>query len=124
MQAKPGPSRKRNAPLGSQKGRCFFADCRPSGDLHRFFHHSSLCTANCLDPFHAPFHRRFREERALLELLQHARPLVLLLETPNRTIDRFILTNDDTYQMNHLPRMAGSCVSKLCRNDLRDFGFN
>ena len=49
--------------------------------LHLFLCLRTLRAADGFHLFHAPLHRRFREESAFLELFQDARPLVLLLET-------------------------------------------
>ena len=92
--------------------------------LHRFFQRRPLCTADGLDLLHTLLDRRFCEKRPLLELFQNARPFVLLLESTNGTVDRFILSNDNSDQSNHLLRAAVSGRLYLFRDTLNNFGFS
>ena len=92
--------------------------------LHCFFRHGPLCTANGFDLFHALLDRRFCEKRPLLELFQNTGPFVLLLESTNGSVDRFILSNDNSDQSNHLLRAAVSGRSNLHWDTLNNFGFS
>jgi len=77
-----------------------------------------LCAAYGFDPLHAFLHRRFCEIGALLEFLQDARALVLLLEALDRAIDRFVFSNDDAYQTSSPPFGVNRLL--LCFNILDD----
>jgi hypothetical protein len=92
--------------------------------LHRLFHHSALSTTDGLDLFHALLDRRLREKRPLLELFQNTGPFVLLLKSTNGAVDRFILSNDNSDQSNHLPRAAVSGRLSLRWDTLDNFRFS
>lgn len=69
-----------------------------------------------LDPLHSFLHGGFREIRALLELLQHSRALVLLLEALNGAVDGFIVCNDDADQTKSPPSASTTetCSADYC----------
>ncbi len=63
-----------------------------------FLDDGSLSAANRLHLLHSLLHRRLCEERSLLEFLQDARALVLLLEPSDRSVNGFFLTDYDANQ--------------------------
>lgn len=67
-----------------------------------FLEHRTLVSAYRLHLFHPPLDGRLCEECPLLEFLENAGPFVLLLETPNCLIDRFVVTDDNADQKIHL----------------------
>jgi hypothetical protein len=69
--------------------------------LHSLFHHRSLSAADSFHFLHTLLHRRLGEKCAFLELFQDARAFVLLLKTTYSTVDRFILTDDNSDQSDH-----------------------
>ncbi len=83
-----------------------------------------MCTANGFDLLHALLDRRFCEKRPLLELFQNTGPFVLLLKSTNGAVDRFILSNDNSDQSNHLLIAAVSGRSNLHWDTLNNFGFS
>ena len=92
--------------------------------LHCLFRHRPLCTADGFDLLHTLLDRRFCEKRPLLELFQNTGPFVLLLKSTNGTVDRFILSNDNSDQSNHLLRAAVSGRLYLRWDTLNNFRFS
>jgi len=71
---------------------------------HLLFRVSPLGPADRFDFFHPLLHRRLREEGSLLEFLQNSGAFVLLFEPLERSVDRFILIDNNAYQKYHLLR--------------------
>jgi hypothetical protein len=63
----------------------------------------ALRAADGLDFFHPPLHGGFRKIGALLELLEHARTLVFLLEALDGAIDGLIISDHDANQTKSPP---------------------
>ena len=117
-------TKKKNVPMSEiSSGRCVMKR-RRRRRLHRLFHCRPLCAANSFHFLHPLLHGRFCEKCPLLELFQNARPFILLLKSTDGTIDRFILSNDNSDQSNHLLRAAVSGRLNLRRDTLNNFGFS
>ena len=70
------------------------------------FCEGALRTPDGFDLLHPLFDRGLRKVRTLLEFLQNSRSFILLLETLDRAINRFILSNHNTDQLNSPPQKA------------------
>jgi len=88
--------------------------------LHLFFRIRALRTPNGFDFLHSLLHRWLREERALFEFLQDARPLIFFLESLESTVDRFIFIDNYADQKQSPPRICTkiNCSNLLCRQVL------
>ncbi len=62
---------------------------------------------------HSLADRGLREVGSLLEFFENSRALVLLLETPQCSVDRLILLHNDADQSNHLPSFFIKCFVKI-----------
>ena len=62
-----------------------------------------LRAADCFHALHSLANRGLREVSSLLEFFENSRSLILLLETPQCSVDRLILLYNNADQSNHLP---------------------
>ena len=73
--------------------------------LHLLFCICSLRAANGFDFLHPLLHRRFGEKCPLLEFFQHSGSFVLLFESLESTIYRFIFIDNYAYQVLSPPKI-------------------
>jgi hypothetical protein len=64
-----------------------------------FFFVGTLGATDGFKLFHPLFNRWLGKVCALFEFLQHARTLIFFLEALNRSVNGFVLLNNDAYQM-------------------------
>ena len=97
------------------------ATVQSSQALH-FFKHCALIPTNSFHSLHPLFDGWLREERPFLEFLQYPGPLILLLESPNCLIDRFVITDDNADQKIHLLTVRTLCyfVLESVRTEILD----